>query len=83
MTIFMRPFSTPRLLPFVPGLAAVLVMTGINHGINAPLIGVGVFFVLVFVGTWALNERARVSSTAKIQELATSNLEFPFLPAVL
>ena len=57
------------LLPFVPGLAAVLVVTGIDHGINAVLIGMGVFFVLVFVGIWALNEWVARKLDRKIQEL--------------
>lgn len=57
------------LLPFVPGFAAVLVETGIDRGINTWLIGVGVVFVLLFVGIWALNERAARRLDRKIQEL--------------
>jgi hypothetical protein len=57
------------LLPFVPGLAAGLVVTGIDRGINAGLNRVGPFFVLVFVGLWALNEWAVRKLDRKIQEL--------------
>jgi hypothetical protein len=57
------------LLPVVPGLAAGLVVTGIDHGINATLIRVGVFFVLVFVGIWALNQRGARKLDHKIQVL--------------
>ena len=57
------------LLPFVPGLAALLVVAGIDRGINTRLIGFGVFFVLTLVGIWALNERAARKLDRKIQEL--------------
>jgi hypothetical protein len=57
------------LLPFVPGLTAGLVMTGIDHGSKALLIRMGVFFVLVFVGIWALNQRGARKLDRKIQEL--------------
>jgi hypothetical protein len=57
------------LLPLVPGLAAGLVVTGIDHGINAGLNRMGVFFVLVFVGIWALNEWGARKLDGKIQEL--------------
>jgi hypothetical protein len=57
------------LLPFAPGLAAGLVMTGIDHGFNALLIRMGVFFALVFVGIWALNNRGARRLDRKIQEL--------------
>ncbi|HEY1759873.1 MAG TPA: hypothetical protein VGG72_31165 [Bryobacteraceae bacterium] len=57
------------LLPFVPGLVSGLVVTGIDHGINLRLNGMGVFFVLVFVGIWALNQRGARKLDRKIQEL--------------
>ncbi|HWF07406.1 MAG TPA: hypothetical protein VG297_03025 [Bryobacteraceae bacterium] len=57
------------LLPFVPGLAAGLVVTEIDRGINARWIGTGVFFVVVLVGVWALNERGARKLDRKIQEL--------------
>jgi RsiW-degrading membrane proteinase PrsW (M82 family) len=57
------------LLPFVPGLAAGLAVTGIDHGINATLIRVGVVLVLVFVGIWVLNKRGARRLDRKIQEL--------------
>ena len=57
------------LLPFVPGLAAGLVVTGIDHGISATLIRVGVFFVLVFAGIWALNQKGARRLDRRIQEL--------------
>jgi hypothetical protein len=57
------------LFPFVPGLAAGLAVTGIDHGIHAPLIGTGVFFVLVFVGLVALNQRGARRLDRRIQEL--------------
>jgi hypothetical protein len=57
------------LLPFVPGLAAGLAVTGIDDGINATLIRVGVVFVLVFVGIWVLNKRGARRLDRKIQEL--------------
>ncbi len=57
------------LLPFVPGLVAVLVVTGIDRGVNATLIRVGVFFVLVLVGIWALNARGARKLDHRIQEL--------------
>ncbi len=55
--------------PFVPGLAAVLVVTGIDHGVNARLIGVGVLSVLMFAGIWALNAMGARKLDRKIQEL--------------
>ena len=57
------------LLPFVPGFAAVLVVTGIDHGIHAGLIRAGVGLVLIFVGIWALNERGARRLNRRIQEL--------------
>lgn len=59
------------LLPFVPALAAALVVTGIDRGINARLIGTGVFFVLTFVGILALNKRGARKLDRKIQEFKT------------
>jgi hypothetical protein len=57
------------LLPFVPGLAAVLVVTGIDRGINARLIGAGVGFVLTLAAIWALNKRGARRLDRRIQEL--------------
>lgn len=57
------------LLPFVPGLAALLAVFGIDRGINIRLIGLGVFFALTFVGIWALNEWAARKLDLKIREL--------------
>jgi hypothetical protein len=55
------------LLPLVPGLVAVLTATAINRGIHGRLIVVGIFFVLVFVGIWRLNERGVRKIDDKIQ----------------
>ncbi len=57
------------LLPFVPGLAALLVVAGIDRGINTRLIGMGVLFVLTFVGIWALNKWGARKLDRKIREL--------------
>jgi hypothetical protein len=57
------------LLPFVPGLAAGLVVTGLDHGIHGVLIRMGVFFVLVLAGVWALNEWGARRLDRRIQEL--------------
>jgi hypothetical protein len=57
------------LLPFVPGMAAVLTMTAIDRGIDGRLIGSGVAIVLVFAGVWALNEWAARKLDRKIQEI--------------
>jgi len=57
------------LLPFAPGLVATLVMAGIARGINARLVGVGVMFVLIFVGVVALNNWGARKLDRKIEEL--------------
>jgi hypothetical protein len=57
------------LLPFVPGVVAVLVVTGIDHGIHAGLIRTGVFFVVVFAGIRILNEKGARRLDRRIQEL--------------
>jgi hypothetical protein len=64
------------LLPFVPGFAAGLVVTGIDHGIDATLIRVGVFFVLGFVGIWALNQRGARRLDRRIQELKAMETDY-------
>jgi hypothetical protein len=63
------------LLPFVPGLAAGLVVTGIDHGINAALIRVGAFFVLTFVGIWALNKRGARKLDRRIRDLKAMEID--------
>ncbi len=57
------------LMPFVPGLAAGLVVTGIDHGVSATLVRVGVFILTVFVGIWGLNKRGARKLDRRIQEL--------------
>ncbi len=57
------------LLPFVPGLIAALVVTAVDHGINGRVVGMGVFFILIFAGIWALNKRGAQKLDRKIQEL--------------
>jgi len=57
------------LLPFVPGFVATIVVTGIDRGIDARLIGFAVVLVLLFVGVWRLNEWAARKLDRKIQEL--------------
>ena len=47
----------------------MLVVTGIDHGVNARLIGVGVLSVLMFAGIWALNAMGARKLDRKIQEL--------------
>ena len=64
------------LLPFVPGFAAVLVVTGIDHGVNARLIGAGVFSVLVLVRIRALNKRGARKLDRKIQELRAMETDY-------
>ena len=64
------------LLPFVPGLAAGLAVTRIDHGINATLIRVGVVFVLVFVGIWVLNKRGARRLDRRIQELKAMETDY-------
>jgi hypothetical protein len=63
------------LLPFVPGLVAVLVVTGIDRGVNATLIRVGVFCFLVFMAIWALNERGARKLDRRIQELKAMEMD--------
>ena len=63
------------LLPFLPGAVAVLVVTGIDHGVNARLIGSGMFSVLVFAGILALNKRGARRLDRKIQELKAMETE--------
>jgi hypothetical protein len=63
------------LLPFVPGLAAGLVATGIDHGMNATLVRVGAFFVLVLAGIWALNKRGARRLDRRIRELRAMEIQ--------
>lgn len=57
------------LLPFVPGLLAVMVVSAIDRGIDAKLIGFGVIFVLFFAGVWALNQWAARKLDRKAREV--------------
>jgi len=63
------------LLPFVPGLAAGLAVTAIDHGINATWNKTAAVFVLVFMGIWALNRRGARTLTRKIEELKAMETE--------
>jgi hypothetical protein len=57
------------LLPMVPGLLAVMVIRGIDHGIDRWLIWFVIGFVLIFAGTWALNEWGARKLGRQIREL--------------
>jgi hypothetical protein len=43
------------LLPFVPGLAAVLVGAGLDHGFTPLLLLIGVAFAVMLIGVWRWN----------------------------
>jgi len=58
------------LLPMVPGLAAVSIMRGMARGIDVGLIAMSLFFVLMLVGVWALNEWAARKLDLQIREAA-------------
>jgi hypothetical protein len=57
------------LSPLVPGMAAIFAVAAIKRGVNARLIGTIIVGVLVFVGTWALNQWGARKLNRKIQEL--------------
>ena len=56
------------LLPFAPSLVGGLVVAGVDRGIDARWIGMAAVFVLLFVGTWALNQRGARKLDRKIQD---------------
>ena len=57
------------LLPFIPGVAALVAVVAIKRGVNARLIASIIGVVLVSVGIWALNEWAARKLNRKIEEL--------------
>jgi hypothetical protein len=63
------------LLPFAPGLLAVLVESAVDRGINALLVLSGIFFVGLFVAVLFLNDRAARKLDRKIKDLR--NVETP------
>jgi hypothetical protein len=57
------------LLPFVPGLVAVLVVTAMAGGINAAWWLLAAGFPIVFAGLWKLNQRAAQRLEQQIEDL--------------
>jgi hypothetical protein len=63
------------LLPFVPGLVAVIVVRAMSRGVNARLIATGVFFVVTLIGIWLLNEWAAGKLDRRIDALKRMELK--------
>ena len=57
------------LLPLVPGLAAVLLVTGMERGFDVRIVLLALAFAAVFGGVWLLNQWGARKLDRKVEEL--------------